>query len=140
MAADALEAIHDYWLSSQALKALVRGGMPHADEAPPRAQLPYAVLTSVAGPAEDLTQSDGCWRTQTVQVAYFASSRSAAASGIKAIRDAIRQSPLVVEGRSTREVWVEGGTGHLDPTPGPSGEPVWQHTCDFEVVWPANLA
>jgi hypothetical protein len=138
VADDAIAALCGLWNSEPGLQVLCSGRRLFADEAPAGTALPYAVATTVSGPVEELNHGAGYTLTQTVQISYFAATRAEAMRGIREIRERVRLATLTIGGRATREVFVEGGSGQIDPTPSPAGGPVFQQTCDFLITWPTD--
>lgn len=130
------------WLQLSTTPALAdafgRSGWLSIDEAPADAELPYATVEQVGSEDEILTFSGGYEATGDITVSIYATTKRKASRLAEAVRDALRLVSVTIEGRTTKDIFVEGGESEYLGR-GAGGVTVYLQTVDFSVAWPGEL-
>ena len=108
------------------------------EEMPAGAEYPLATIEQVSSKTEQLTFSGGYESEGEITVACYATTQRQAAALAQAVRDALRLVSVTIQGRTTSEIFVDGGESEYLGR-GQDGDHVYVESVDFSVTWPGEL-
>jgi hypothetical protein len=132
--ADVLAAVYAWWQAHADVQLATSDRRLWHSQAPPNVVLPYSTFFLVREVAETWTTAYPLMRAG-VQVNCHASTDVEARAAAGAIRAALRNAPLVVDGTRVMHVLPDGSGMEQGKEMGPDGEDVWIAWQSFDIAW-----
>jgi len=129
-----LEALSAWWADQTDLRALVSDGLVWHAEAPETTAEPYATYLLAAETERDGRTTDGAILDSLVQISIHAETDAQAVAIRKAVRKAVLNARLSVDGEPVQHVLPGGQTTGLGEGLGLGGRDCWVATFDLEIA------
>ncbi len=131
---DVISAVQAWWDATPAVSALAADGKLWHGHKPESAAFPYATVFLASEVSQEWTTAYPR-KVSVVQVNFHAATDAAARAGALAIRAALQNAPLTINGVPVGHVLPDGDGISEAEGLGPLGRDCWMAFETFEVAW-----